>query len=152
MPITHTVSREFLKKLMAKEIEIGSAGDAFVVCLMAPDFTFDPATPTYYTDISANEIAAGNGYTQKEKALANMAVADDNGNVLVNADSVTWTADGGSIADTGGACIVWDAPEADGDKLVCGYIHFGGATYGTGDGNNFQINFANGVFKGNLNP
>ena len=147
MPVTHKVSNLFPQELYKKQHDVEN--DSLVVCLMETGFVFDPATHSVYADISADEIATGNGYTQATKAISTVAVTEDsNGDALITADPVQWTASGGSIPAQCAAVIINDTHA---NKTILGCVEYG-ASYTTADGTIFEISFANGLFKGVPNP
>lgn len=51
-----------------------------------------------WADVSANEIAAANGYTAGGGALTGVALTEASGSVKFTANAFTWTASGGNIA------------------------------------------------------
>lgn len=104
---------------------IDFANDSFKIILMQSGFTFNKDTHHGYADVSASELATGNGYTANTKVLAGVAVTEDDTNdrCSVTWSNATWTAAGGSIGPTPGAIIFDDT--AAGDPIV-GYIDFGG--------------------------
>jgi hypothetical protein len=101
--------------------------DVFHLVLMATGFVFDPDTDANWSDISASELAGGNGYTQDGATLSGVAVSEDDTN---NRSSVTWnneswTATGGNIGPSPSACIVkWTGVEST--SIIVGNIDFGG--------------------------
>lgn len=75
-------------------------GAAVKLALLASTYTpdTDNAGHSVWGDVSANEIAAGNGYTAGGQALAGMAVADfSTTGYKFSSNNVLWTASGGSI-------------------------------------------------------
>jgi hypothetical protein len=50
-----------------------------------------------FADVSANEIAAGNGYTSGGIALPSVSLTQSGGTVKFTSGSAQWTASGGSI-------------------------------------------------------
>jgi hypothetical protein len=77
-----------------------------------------------WTDVSANEIAAGGGYSTNGTTLSNMAVTcDDVDNEGVwDADDVTWS----SSTITAYHAVLWDdTVTSPADMLICS-IDFGG--------------------------
>ena len=92
--------------------------DTYLLILLAPAFTFDKDTHATYADVSASEIAAGNGYTQKTHAVTIASVTEDDANdrsrVALSAVTVTAT---GVIPDFSQAVIINDS-ETD-DSVVC---------------------------------
>jgi hypothetical protein len=139
-----------LKFLLASKI-IDFANDSFIIILMQSGFVFNKDTHHGYADVSASELATGNGYTVKTKALAGVAVTEDDTNDRCNVtwSNVTWTASGGAIGPSPGAIIFDDTVTAGGVTVadpVIGYIDFGGnqtqADGGTATISNVQIQIA----------
>jgi hypothetical protein len=119
-----------LKFLLASKI-IDFANDSFKIVLMQSGFVFNKDTHHGYADISASELATGNGYTANTKTLAGVAVTEDDTDdrCEVTWNNVTWTAAGGAIGPTPGAIIYDDSVVAAGVTVadpVVGYIDFGG--------------------------
>jgi len=119
-----------LKFLLASKI-IDFANDAFKIILMQSGFVFNKDTHHGYADVSTSELATANGYTAGIKALAGVAVTEDDTDdrCEVTWSNVQWTASGGAIGPTPGAIIFDDAIEAAGVTIadpVIGYIDFGG--------------------------
>ena len=119
-----------IKFLLASKV-IDFANDSFKIILMDTGFTFNKDTHHGYADVSASELATGNGYTQNTKTLANVAVSEDDTDdrCEITWDNVQWTASGGSIGPTPGAIIFDDTVVAAGVTIadpVVGYIDFGG--------------------------
>lgn len=124
MSATSTVANK-LKYLMATK-KIDFENDTFKICLMDTGYSFDKDAHHYYSDISASEIASGNGYTTGGATLSGVTVTendtDDRTDVAWGTDPY-WTASGGSITTIG--AIVYDDTETN--KAIVGYIDFGGA-------------------------
>jgi len=121
-----TVSNKLKFLLASKAIDF--ANDSFKIILMASGFTFNKDTHHGYADVSASELADGDGYTTGGATLANVAVTEDDTDdrCEITWDNATWTASGGSIGPTPGAIIYDDTvttPQAD---PIIGYINFGG--------------------------
>ena len=121
-----TVSNKLKFLLASKAIDF--ANDSFKIILMASGFVFDKDTHHGYADVSASELADGNGYTTGGATLANVAVTEDDTDdrCEITWDNATWTASGGSVGPTPGAIIYDDTvttPQAD---PIIGYINFGG--------------------------
>jgi hypothetical protein len=119
-----------LKFLLASKI-IDFANDSFKIVLMQSGFVFNKDTHHGYADVSASELATGNGYTANTKTLAGVAVTEDDTDdrCEVTWNNVTWTASGGAIGPTPGAIIYDDSVVAAGVTVadpVVGYIDFGG--------------------------
>lgn len=122
--------------LMAKgDVDLDT--DSLIWILMDTGFTFDRANYHEYADISAFELSTGNGYTQKTKAAAGISITrnDTLYKVTITWDNPQWTASGGAIGPTPGACLINDTVA---DDPIVGYIDFGGE--GTEpDGGTFTI-------------
>jgi len=121
-----TVSNKLKFLLASKAIDF--ANDSFKIILMASGFTFNKDTHHGYADVSASELADGDGYTTGGATLANVAVTEDDTDdrCEITWDNAAWTASGGSVGPTPGAIIFDDTvttPQAD---PVVGYINFGG--------------------------
>ena len=122
--------------LMAKG-DIDFDTDSFIIILMDTGFTFTRGSYHEYADISAYELATGNGYTQYTKALAGISITrnDTLYKVTITWTNPQWVASGGPIGPTPGACIIDDTVT---DDPIVGYIDFGGE--GTEpDGGTFTI-------------
>lgn len=113
-----------LKYLMASG-SINFSSDSFKIILMQSGFTFNKDTHHAYADVSASELATGNGYTANTKTLGGETITEDDTDdrTEITWPNVTWTASGGPIGPTPGA-IIFDDTEAS-DSIV-GYIDFGG--------------------------
>lgn len=119
-----TVPSNKIKYLLATKA-IDFANDVFQIILMQSGFTFDIDTHHGYADLSASELAAGNGYLAGGNTLAGVAVTEDDTDdrTEVTWNNTAWTASGGSVGPVAGA-IIYDDTVAD-DPIV-GYIDFGG--------------------------
>ena len=131
------VSNHYLAELHRGSIKFQS--DSFKICLMASGFSFNRDSHAAWADVSASELAAGNGYTRNTKTLGTAdltSIEDDtNDRSQIAWPDVQWTAAGGSIGPTPGA-IIFDDTTAD-DTIV-GYIDFGTNQTAT-DGGTFTI-------------
>lgn len=148
---TCKVSNQFNEEHAAGEHDLvtaGGAGNLIAILLDTSFGTFDPATHGQYTDISANEIATGFGYTQKTKALTTVSVDQVTSVMTLNADDLTWTASGDDIETCKACAIINDAH--DNDTIIC-CIEFG-ANYATADGTSLSIGLSNGLVKWTANP
>jgi len=120
--------------LMTAGIDFGA--DTFKVILMSAGFAFARATHDTYSDVSANELPTGSGYTVGGQVLAGGTVTRDDGANLTVAtwNNPSWLATGGDIVAQG--AIITDDTLAS--KPVVGYIDFGAALT-TYDGGTFTI-------------
>lgn len=126
MAASVTISNKVKYLALIKNIDFSV--DSFKIILMQSGFVFNKDTHHGYADVSASELATGNGYTINTKTLTGVSVTeddtDDRGEITWA--NVTWTASGGAIGPTPGAIIFDDtvaAPQAD---PVIMYIDFGG--------------------------
>ena len=113
--------------------------NTFHIALMATGFTFDIDTDANWSDISASELAGGNGYTQDGATLAGVAISEDDTNnwSSVTWNDATWAASGGSIGPSPGACIIkWTGVEST--SIIVGYIDFT-SDQTAADGTNFNV-------------
>lgn len=109
--------------LMTAGIDFGA--DVFKVILMQAGFAFSRATHDDYSDVSANELPTGSGYTVGGQVLAGVTVTrDDGANITVAAwNNPSWLAVAGDIVAQG-ACIFDDTLAS---KALVGFIDFGAA-------------------------
>ncbi len=126
-----------IKYLLATKA-IDFANDVFKIILMASGFVFDKDAHEEYADVSGNELPTLNGYTQKDKTLAGVAVTEDDvdDRTEVTWNAVSWTAAGGAIGPTPGAIII---DETVANDPIVGYIDFG-AEYTQAEGGTATIN------------
>lgn len=112
--------------LATKQIDF--ANDTFKIILMATGFTFNKDTHHGYADVSANELANGNGYTTGGNVLAGVSVTEDDTDdrTEVTWNNSAWTASGGSIGPSPGAIIYDDTPTSPQADPIVGYIDFAG--------------------------
>ena len=107
----------FKQDLMDGSVNLASGGDAIKVILLDNNHSFD-ATDTVLTDINANELANGNGYTTGGAALA--------GQNLSGTSTVTWDANNtawGSATFSAYHAALYDDDNTD--SLIAS-IDFGG--------------------------
>jgi hypothetical protein len=71
--------------------------NTFKMALVSSAWTPNNTTNEVWADVSANEIAAGFGYTAGGGTLANDALTQTAGVVKFTSDAFVWTATGGSI-------------------------------------------------------
>jgi len=122
MAVTSTVSNKIKYALNTKKIDFSA--DTFKMCLMDTGFSFDKDAHHYYSDISASEIASGNGYTTGGATMAGVSVTEDDTNdrtTVAWSTNPSWTASGGAISAIG--AIIYDDTATD--KPIVGYISFG---------------------------
>lgn len=121
--------------------------DTFDIILMNSTHVFT-ATNTLKSQISANEIPTGNGYTQGAEALTSVTWTESSGTLTFDAADASWTASGGPIP-TSGDCtdaVIYDESATAVVDALCYSIDFGQAE-SAGDGTDFKITFhASGIF------
>lgn len=138
-------SQQFALELFKGEHDLEN--DTLKAILMTTGFTFDPENHADYGDVSASEIANGNGYVTGGQALTSVAVSLSDGVVTIDCDDPLWTAAGGAIADCV-AMIVYNDTHAN-DTIVCCLEY--GVTYGTPVGTNHVVDCSNGLIEGTPN-
>lgn len=108
---------DLLKKL------VDFSTDTFKARLMTTGYVFNRATHTRWADVSASELANGNGYTTGGVSLSGVSVTMDTTlhKAIVTWANPSWTASGGTIGPSAG-CMVIDDTVAD-DPIVL-YIPF----------------------------
>jgi hypothetical protein len=143
MAVTAQPSLQFLLERQRGEHDLES--DTLTAILMEVGFVFDPETHSTYSDISANEIATGYGYTQKSHNLSSVAAEIVAGNVDVSATDLTLTASGGAIESCVACCIINNTHATE--TVVC-CIEFG-VTYATPEGTQLVLPFSDGFFRDN---
>lgn len=102
------------------------------------------ATNHLYADISAGEVAAGNGYTTGGLACA-MSDSSASGTEKVNAANVVWTGSGAGFGPFR-YVVVYQSGSAS-KELVCWFDY--GSSLSLNAGDTFSVNFdaANGLFQ-----
>lgn len=112
--------------LATKQIDF--ANDTFKIILMATGFTFNKDTHHGYADVSASELANGNGYSTGGNTLAGVAVTEDDvdDRTEVSWSNTSWSASGGAIGPSPGAIIFDDTPTTPQADPIVGFIDFGG--------------------------
>lgn len=122
MAVVVTVPNHFKYLVGTKAIDF--ANDTFKIILMNTTFTFAKDTHAELADVTADQLSTANGYTQDDKTLAGVAVAEDDTDdrLEVTWSDPVWTASSGSIGPTG-AAIVIDTTVANSPVVMC--IDFG---------------------------
>lgn len=135
MAITLTLSNHYKYQLMKKLVDLSA--DTLKIILMNNTFAFDKDAHATLANVTADQLATLNGYTQDDKVLANKVLSEDdvNDKGKMVCDDVSWTASGGAIGPTG-AAIIYD--ETTADNTVIGCIDYG-TDYTIQDGSGFQI-------------
>lgn len=76
---------------------LGANTANFKIALVTSAWTPNNSTNEVWADVSANEIAAGNGYTAGGGALTGVSLTQTSGTVKFTSSAFVWTASGGSI-------------------------------------------------------
>ncbi len=120
------LSNEFRFLILKKVIDFSA--DTFKIRAMASGFVFNKDSHTVWADVSASELANGNGYVTGGNTLSGVSVTKDD--TLDRGRAVwgntSWTAAGGSIGPSPGAIIIDDTVAAPVIDPIIGYIDFGG--------------------------
>jgi len=135
MAVTKTFSNHFKYMLADKQIDLSA--DTIKVILMNTTFSFDQDADATYSDVSADELSTGNGYTAGGATLTSLSLSEDDTDdrAEMTCDDVQWDASGGSIGATG-AAIIYDDTTADDTVILC--IDFG-TDYTIPDGSSFAL-------------
>ena len=118
--------------------------DVLKCILMNDTFTFDPEAHSVLTDVSASELAAGNGYTQGGKTVESVTATIDTANEKVTVQSaaaVSWEASGGDMAASAAAIIFNDTHA---NKTIVVGVQFDTAKTAV-DGTFLNVNTQNGI-------
>ncbi len=129
----------FFYQLCDKKVDLSA--DVIKAILMDDQFFFLPADHATLADVTANQIATGNGYTQDTKALSGGTLTEDDVNFRAyrTFSSFNWQASGGAIPAVG-TLILYDDTTSD-DTIICG-LDFGVSALQTAvfvDASNFTI-------------
>lgn len=123
--MTTEIANEFKHQRNLGNIDMDA--NTFRIILMASGFVFNKDTHQNLSNISANELGAGNGYSTGGQVLAGVNVVKDDTNdrSRVTWNDVTWNASGGAIGPSPGAAIYKDTGTPSTSTIV-GYLDFGG--------------------------
>ena len=135
MAVVSTLSNHFKHEVMDKDVDFSA--DTFKIILMNTTFAFDKDAHATLSDVTADQLATANGYTQDSKVMPSGELTEDDANDRGRQTwgNVTWTASGGNIGPTG-AAIIYDDTTAD--DTVVGCVDFG-TDYTISDGSSLQI-------------
>lgn len=111
------IYNRFKANLMNKIVDL--EGDSIKCALLDNSHAFS-ATDNVWTDVSANELAAGSGYSAGGEALTTMAVSQA-ATTSWDADDVSWS----SASFTAYHAVLYDDTVGT-DDLICSF-DFGGA-------------------------
>jgi len=106
MAVVATLSNHYKYQLMKKKIDLSA--DDIKIILMNNTFAFDKDAHATLANIAADQLGTSNGYTQNDKTLTTLVLAEDDANDKgeMTCDDVSWTAAGGDIGPTGAAIIL----------------------------------------------
>lgn len=126
------------KYLLWKKV-IDGVNDTFKIALMNTDFSFDKDNHHSYSDVSANEVASGSGYTTGGNTLTGNTVTENDTQDagILSFNNTTWTMSGADL-ETVGAIIYDDTLSSPTADPIIAFIDFGG-TLVTYDGGTFTI-------------
>ncbi len=129
----------FFYQLCDKKIDLSA--DTIKAILMDDQFFFLPTDHATLADVTANQIATGNGYTQDDKTLSGGTLTEDDTNFRAyrTFGSFSWQASGGAIPACG-TLLLYDDTTSD-DTIICG-LDFGVSALQTAvfvDASNFTI-------------
>ena len=122
----------FKEDLMTKAVNLGTGGDTIKVALLSDSHSFSAAN-SVWGDVSANELANGNGYTTNGATLGSQAVTAGTTTKFDAADTA-WT----EATFTAYHAVLYDSTNTS--SLICS-IDFGGAK--TVSANTFTIQWHN---------
>lgn len=119
------LSNEFRYQVGLGKVDFST--HVFKIRAMTSGFAFNKDSHSIWGDVSASELANGNGYVTGGNTLSGMVASKDNtmdrGRFVWG--NTSWTATGGSIGPSPGAIILDDSTTSPLD-LIVGYIDFGG--------------------------
>lgn len=90
MAVSITLYNKLRKYLADGTVDLDS--DTIKLALVTSSYTPAPTTDDEWADVSANEVATGDGYTTGGEALTGLAVTETGGVATWDANDVTWTA------------------------------------------------------------
>lgn len=142
MAVTFTYYDHFLEVLGDGNMDMDN--DSFKLALLNNTHIFNAAN-TIFTDVSGDEIAAGNGYTAGGEVLTAVTYSVTGSIVKFDANDVIFTASGGPIATSRFAALYNDTSATD---LLLGLIDLDAdKTPGDGDTLTIQWDAGDGMFR-----
>ena len=130
------VYNSFKAKIMDGSIDLDT--DNINVSLHTSAYTPSIDNHTFYSDVTASEVASANGYTTKGQSLSSKAVStdttDDEG--VFDAADVTWS----SSTITARYAILWKNTTINTTSPLIAYVDFGSDK--TSDNGNFIITWS----------
>lgn len=79
------------------DLDTDGANGLMRCALVTSSYTANYSTHSAWADVSANEIAAGNGYSAGGIALTNVSIVRSGTTTTLSCDNIIWTASGGPI-------------------------------------------------------
>lgn len=130
-----TPSNHFLHELIVGNVNLST--DTCTAILMQSGFTFNRDTHATLADVSASELAGGNGYVTGGTVLSGVVVTEDDTNdrAIATWNDIVWLASGGNIGPSAGTIIYNNTTV---DNTVIGFIQPGSEQTAT-DGNTMTI-------------
>lgn len=115
-----TVFNEFAEAMADGRLDLDT--DTFKIAIVDTLPSASDTIPTWgaggTTNISANEVTAGGGYTTGGETLANVSWGQTSGTATFDADDVSWTSSGSGDPADCVAAVVYDDTAANKD-CVC---------------------------------
>ena len=104
--------------------DVDFKNDTFKILLMDTGFTFNKDTHHSFADISVDELATGNGYTQDDETLGVATVTEDDTDdrTEITWPNVSWTATSSGIGPTAGFLIYDDTVTTAGTATIANPI------------------------------
>jgi hypothetical protein len=136
------VYNSFKKKIMDGSIDLDT--DNINVALFTSAYTPNLDTHTFYSDITASEVAQANGYTTKGQTLASASISIDTTNDLAyfDASDNTWA----SSTITARYAVLFKNSGTNTTSPLIAYVDFGSDK--TSDNGNFIITWSSaGILK-----
>lgn len=123
MAVTAVLSNRF--KYMRDTKQVSMSTDAFIAILMNTTFTFDPDTHSTLSDVTADQLATGNGYTQDNKDADVLSVTEDDTNDRCQTlfDDIIFEASAAGAIGPSGAMLIIDSTITE--STVVGCVDFG---------------------------
>jgi hypothetical protein len=136
MAVVSTLSNRFKHQALKAYFK----SETFYIILMDSAFSFDKDAHHSYSDVSANEISDGNGYTVGGQTITGITITeDDTGDkAYMTCTDPQWTASGGSIGPIGAACIYREVSGSPSRDTIVGAIDLG-EDLTIGDGIKYKI-------------
>lgn len=136
------IYNNFKKKIMDGSIDLDT--DNINVALLDSGYSANLDTHVFYSDVTADEVANGSGYTTKGVTLASASVTVDTTNDLAYFDAadVTWA----SSTITARYAVIFKNSGTNTTSPLVAYVDFGADK--TSDNGNFIISWSTaGILK-----